>query len=117
MTSWRSAKGSRPLVSLRCIAPAMPMAAALSAAHLAAIRFPDTLRRLYVARDADPAGHRACDVLIERSHAEGIEAIPLSASIKDFNDDLRCLGIDAMRASVRVQLAAQDVQRFMSEGV
>lgn len=110
-------EGIETVLSLRCIAPALPVAAALSAAHLAAIRFPDTLRRLYVARDSDPAGDRACDVLIERSRAEGIEAIPLSASLQDFNDDLRCLGIDILRANVRVQFAPQDIPRFMSAGV
>ena len=39
--------------------PTMPMVAALSAAHLAAILFPVTLRRLYIARDDDPAGDGA----------------------------------------------------------
>ena len=46
------------MLSLRCVMPDMPMMAALSAAHLAAILFPDTLRRLYIARDDDPAGDR-----------------------------------------------------------
>jgi len=31
---------------------------------------------------------------------------------EDFNDDLHLLGIDALRAAVRVQLAAEDVARF-----
>jgi hypothetical protein len=39
----------------------MAMAAALSAAHLAAILFPATLRRLYIVRDNDPAGDGARD--------------------------------------------------------
>ncbi|KAB2748641.1 toprim domain-containing protein, partial [Brucella anthropi] len=42
--------------SPRMVLPHMPMMAALSAAHLAAILFPSTLRRLYVLRDRDPAG-------------------------------------------------------------
>jgi hypothetical protein len=36
--------------------PDMAMAPALSAAHLAAILFPPTLRRLSIVRDNDPAG-------------------------------------------------------------
>ena len=40
------------------------MAAALSAAHLAAILFPATLRRLYVVRDNDPAGDGAMARLV-----------------------------------------------------
>src|SRR5262245_18945908 len=46
-------------LSLRCALPDMAMAAALSAAHLGAILFPPTLRRLYVIRDNDPAGDAA----------------------------------------------------------
>ena len=65
------------------------MAAALSAAHLAAILFPDTLRRLYIVRDNDPAGDGARDSLIERANAAGIEAITLSPTFGDFNEDLR----------------------------
>jgi hypothetical protein len=84
----------------------MPMAAALSAAHLAAMLFPDTLRRLYIARDNDPAGDGAVATLIERAEAVGIEAIVLSPRLGDFNEDLRLLGIDALAAAIRVQIAA-----------
>jgi hypothetical protein len=45
-------EGIETMLSLRCVLPTMPMVAALSAAHLAAILFPATLRRLYVARDS-----------------------------------------------------------------
>ena len=79
----------------------MPMAAALSAAHLAAILFPPTLRRLYIVRDNDPAGDGARDSLIERADAAGIEAIVLSPAMEDFNEDLRHFGLDALRAHVR----------------
>ena len=91
----------------------MPMAAALSANHLAALLLPLTLRRLYIARDADRAGEMALTALIERAEAVGIEPIALSPRLGDFNEDLRILGIDALRAAVRIQLAPQDVVRFM----
>ena len=52
-------EGIETMLSLRCALPAMPMAAALSANHLAALLLPLTLRRLYIARDADAAGCRA----------------------------------------------------------
>ena len=92
----------------------MAMAAALSAAHLAAILFPPTLRRLYIVRDDDPAGDGARDMLIDRANGEGIEAIALSPALGDFNEDLRRLGIDALRAGVWVQLAPEDAARFMN---
>ena len=93
-------EGIETMLSLRCVLPDMPMAAALSAAHLAAILFPATLRRLYIARDKDPAGDGAAESLIERANAAGIEAIALSPRLGDFNEDLRALGVDALRAVV-----------------
>ena len=106
-------EGIETMLSLRCVMPTMPMVAALSAAHLAAILFPATLRRLYIARDDDPAGDSAMASLIDRSSETGIEAITLSPRLGDFNEDLRTLGIDALRAALRVQIAPEDVARFM----
>jgi hypothetical protein len=106
-------EGIETLLSLRCVLPTMPMAAALSAAHLAAFRFPDPLRRLYLIRDADPAGDAAMATLTDRAQAAGIEAITLSPALTDFNEDLRLLGTPALQAAIRVQLAPQDVARFM----
>ena len=107
-------EGIETVLSIRQVLPHMPMLAALSAAHLAAIRFPDTLRRLYVVRDNDPAGDGARDGLIERANAAGIEAIVISPELGDFNEDLRILGIDALRTEARLQVAPQDVARFMA---
>ncbi|MDI4655022.1 DUF7146 domain-containing protein [Xanthobacter autotrophicus] len=106
-------EGIETMLSLRMTLPHMPMVAALSAAHLAAILFPATLRRLYIARDDDLAGDNAMASLVERAQAVGIEAITLSPRLGDFNEDLRTLGIDALRAAVRVQIAPEDVARFM----
>ena len=107
-------EGIETMLSLRQVLPTMPVASALSAAHLAGILFPDTLRRLYIARDDDPAGDGAMETLIERAKAVGIEAIVLSPSLEDFNEDLRILGQDSLRAALRVQIAPQDVARFMA---
>jgi len=52
-------EGIERVLSARQAIPHMAMAAALSAAHLAAILFPETLRRLYILRDNDPAGETA----------------------------------------------------------
>lgn len=107
-------EGIETILSLRCVLPEMAMAAALSANHLAAILFPETLRRLYIVRDNDPAGDGARNALVERADAAGIEAIVLSPGLGDFNEDLRFVGIEALRAEARVQLAPQDVARFMA---
>ncbi|KAA5595407.1 DUF2493 domain-containing protein [Blastochloris sulfoviridis] len=100
------------MLSLRLATPALPMIAALSASHLAAMLFPATLRRLYIARDADPAGDGAAETLTTRATAAGIEAIILSPHRDDFNADLRALGLDELRSHVRTQLVPEDVARF-----
>jgi hypothetical protein len=106
-------EGIETMLSLRCALPAMPMAAALSANHLAALLLPPALRRLYLARDADAAGDAALAALTERAEAAGIEALALSPRMGDLNEDLRAFGLGALRATLRIQLAPQDVVRFM----
>ena len=106
-------EGIETMLSLRCVLPSLPMAAALSANHLAAMLLPLTLRRLYIARDADAAGDAAVTALTGRANAAGIEAIAWSPRLGDFNEDLRTFGIDDLRAALRTQLAPQDVVRFM----
>ncbi|MBZ9775133.1 toprim domain-containing protein [Mesorhizobium sp. CO1-1-8] len=107
-------EGIETMLSQRTALPSMPVIAALSAAHLSAILFPDTLRRLYIARDNDPAGHGAVATLVERANSAGIEAIVLQPQLGDFNEDLRLLGPDALRTILRVQIAPQDAERFVA---
>ena len=109
-------EGIETMLSLRCALPAMPMAAALSANHLAALLLPLTLRRLYIARDADAAGDAAFAALTERAEAAGIEAFALSPRMGDLNEDLRALGLDALRTALRIQLVPQDGVRFIRRG-
>lgn len=106
-------EGIETMLSLRQIMPTMPMVAALSAAHLAAFRLPNGLRRLYIARDKDPAGAQAATTLADRAKGHAIEPLMLDAGFGDFNDDLRKIGKDAVRANVRVQLEPKDAERFV----
>lgn len=106
-------EGIETVLSVRSGLPLMPMIAALSAAHLAAILFPAGLRRLYVVRDRDPAGSGARDSLIASADAAGIEAIGLAARRDDFNDDLREDGLDALIAVLKDQLHPDDAGRFL----
>lgn len=108
-------EGIETVLSIRQVLPGMPMLAALSAAHLAAIAFPDTLRRLYILHDEDLAGHGARDTLAERANAAGVEAIVISPQLGDFNEDLRTLGIGALRAETQMQVSPQDAARFMAQ--
>jgi hypothetical protein len=106
-------EGIETVLSLRQIIPHMPMLAALSATHLAAILFPGALRRLYIVRDNDPAGGGARDTLIERANEAGIEAIVLASQLGDYNEDLLTLGLDTLRSRVRLEVPPEDVSRFM----
>ncbi len=105
-------EGIETMLSLRVVLSGVPMMAALSAAHLSAILFPDALRRLYIARDIDPAGDGAVATLTKRAAAAGIETITLSPHLGDFNEDLVAFGLDELRAIVRPQVHPADVERF-----
>jgi len=106
-------EGLETMLALRQILPAMPMVAALSASHLAMLSLHPDLQRLYVARDNDRAGHRGADKLAARARTDGIEALLLTPSADDFNTDLNAFGREALTASLRAQLAPEDVARFL----
>ena len=107
-------EGIETMLSLREVMPDMPLAAATSSAHLAAILFPPKLRRLYVARDNDLAGHGAVVTLTKRAEPAGIQVIPLVPHHGDFNDDLRLLGATVLGAELATQLPSSDAERFLA---
>jgi hypothetical protein len=109
-------EGIETMLSLIEALPTLPMLAALSAGHLGAIRFPPTLRRLYIAQDRDPAGQGAAKRLRTRATEAGIEAVVLMPKLADFNDDLRHHGRAALRAGLQDQLIAGDWDRFAGSG-
>src|SRR3546814_16846687 len=71
------------------------------------------LRRLYVARDDDPAGAGALKTLTERAVPAGIEVMPLEPRLGDFNDDLATFGRERLIARLRDQLRTEDAERFL----
>ena len=103
-------EGIETMLSVGAALPGLPIVAALSAGHLAALLLPPTLRRLYIARDADAAGDNAFATLSARATAAGIEVLALSPQRGDFNDDLQARGVNALRAALRSQLAPQDTE-------
>jgi hypothetical protein len=106
-------EGIETMLSLKLLMPGIPTAAALSAAHLAALLFPPTLRRLYVAADNDPAGLRAATQLKARARHAEIETHLLVPKGDDWNADTRTLGSVHVLAHVAAQLTAQDAERFV----
>jgi hypothetical protein len=105
-------EGIETILSLKSLLPDMPMVAALSAANLAALLLPPSLRRLYVAVDNDPAGRRAAMRLTARARAAGLQPQRLHPRGDDWNTDLRLLGPQRVSAFAAAQLAPEDVERL-----
>ena len=106
-------EGIETVLSLKSILPRMPMIAALSANHLAALEFTPGLSRLYVAKDQDAAGHMASERLRTRGKAAGVEVRDLMPAQGDFNEDLCRAGPEALHTRLLDQLAPDDVLRFL----
>lgn len=106
-------EGLETMLALRMALPELPVVAALSASHLAALILPPGLKRLYIAVDSDAAGRAAADRLAERAGADGIEAIRFTSRLEDVNEDLRAFGLTELRADLRPQLAPEDVDRVL----
>ncbi len=97
-------EGIETMLALKSVLPVLPMIAALSASHLAALDLPLALSRLYVARDNDTAGLKAANRLRDRGIAAGIEIRELVPVYGDFNVDLcRLLGWPATGKPVRMR--------------
>src|SRR5215831_7113587 len=105
-------EGVETVLSLKSAMPAMPMVAALSASRLAGLLLPPRLQRLYVACDADAAGNWALQRLRARARNEGFDVRPLWPRHGDFNDDLRTIGLSELRAALRAQITADDLNAF-----
>jgi len=106
-------EGVETMLALKSVLPLLPMAAGLSANHLAALELPPALRRLYVARDNDAAGLKAAERLRER--AAGLDIRELVSVHGDFNLDLCRLGPDGMLAHLADQLVPSDRMRLLSD--
>ena len=106
-------EGIETMLALKSVLPDLPMIAALSANHLAALYLSPRLSRLYVARDRDAAGQMAAARLHTLGRQAGIDVRDLIPAGEDFNTDLCQLGANAMLARLAHQLAPDDVLRFV----
>ena len=103
-------EGIETVLSLVTAMPDTVAAAALSAGSLGAFAPPPGVRRLVVARDNDPDGERAAELLARRCARAGVAARIVAPEGNDFNDDLLALGSAALAARVAPLL------RFVGEG-
>ena len=109
-------EGFETMASLRTVMPALPVAAATSANHLAGLTFPPGCRRLYIAADADAAGRHGIERLSQRAGEAGITTLVLRPQLGDFNDDLRQLGPAHLAASLGDQFVPEDARHFLPSG-
>ncbi len=109
-------EGIETMLAIRSVLPGLPVIAALSANHLAALEFPRALVRLYIARDRDAAGRHAAQRLGARGRAAGMAVHDLVPLGNDFNDDLCRLGPVTMCARLAGQLTPEDAARFAAAG-
>ncbi len=82
---------------------------------------PPSCSRLRCAGSISPAttirpATAAVATLVDRAQRPGSRR-SLSPALGDFNEDLRRLGVDALRAALRVQIAPEDVARFMDRAI
>jgi len=109
-------EGFETMASLRTVMPALPVAAATSANHLAVLTLPLGCRRLYIAADADAAGRHGIERLSQRAGEAGILALAFRPQLGDFNDDLRHLGPTHLAAWLGDQLVPEEARRFLPPG-
>jgi hypothetical protein len=107
-------EGIETVLSLLSLFPSMPMAAALTVAHLCGLILPSALRRLYVLRENDHGGAAVEEKLGARCREAGIACIMLRSAAKDLNDDLMAQPADAVKRTVIAQLDVADIARFAS---
>lgn len=103
-------EGIETVLSLKSAFPDIPMIAGLSAAHLAAWKFPAGLRRLLIAADNDSAGRNAMRKLAERAAAVGVEAGMIASQGKEFNDELRHIALERLRLRLVKLLPMSDFE-------
>lgn len=106
-------EGLETMLSLQVAIRALPIVAALSANHLAALILPPGLCRLYVAEDNDAAGSGAVANLKARPDLDGVDIIRLQPRRGDFNDDLQADGRQALTHRLTEQLDPVDAGRWL----
>ncbi len=101
-------KGIETMLALQTLAPQLPMNAAMSASHLAALIWPANVKRLYIAMDNDAAGSRATEKLARRALGMDVEVHLLKPACEDWNTDLMTLGLAGACAGLASQLTPAD---------
>ena len=102
-------EGLENVLSVGTALPKSDLASCLTANHLGMFIPPQSILRLWIARDNDKAGEAASNRLRERAEKVGLWVGDLVPKLEDFNKDLQEHGVDRLRAhlenSMKEQLA------------
>ena len=99
-------EGIETVLSVLEARPDLSCAAVLAADNMPALILPETVKRLLIARDNDPAGKAAAEKLRDAAEPKGIDVVDLTPSRNDFNDDLRAFGPSGLANLLRNQIPA-----------
>ena len=103
-------EGLENALSVGTALPESYLASCLTATHLSLFVPPPGIKRIWIARDNDDAGHNASMRLRNRLESLGIDCGDLVPNMGDFNDDLRASGRDALRRSLLKAMKAQGLE-------
>jgi len=99
-------EGLENVLSVGTALPEFDLASCLTANHLGVFDPPESIKRLWIARDNDAAGEAADGRLRTRAKERGILCFDLVPRLNDFNDDLRNWGSDALAEYLLGKMAA-----------
>ena len=103
-------EGLENTLSVGTALPEFDLASCLTATHLGLFIPPPGVKRIWIARDNDEAGHNASMRLRNQLESLGITCGDLVPRMGDFNDDLRAFGKDALRRSVLKAMKAHGLE-------
>ncbi|MGS5046719.1 MULTISPECIES: DUF7146 domain-containing protein [unclassified Mameliella] len=103
-------EGLENTLSVGTALPEFDLASCLTTTHLGLFIPPSGIKRIWIARDNDEAGHNASMRLRNQLASRGIACIELVPNMGDFNDDLRAFGKDALRRSLLGAMKAQGLE-------
>jgi Toprim domain-containing protein len=103
-------EGLENTLSVGTALPEFDLASCITATHLGLFIPPPGIKRIWIARDNDEAGHNASMKLRNQLESLGVTCGDLLPQLGDFNDDRRAFGKDALRQSLLEAMQAQGLE-------
>lgn len=108
-------EGLENVLSVGTALPEEDLASCLTANHLGLFIPPNTIKRLWIARDNDEAGEAAASRLRKRAEGMGLWVGDLVPKGDDFNLDLVERGVDQLRQDLETAMKEQLAERMPAD--